>query len=103
MTHTYPCTTPPRRPDLRVRCAERARIGTLKKPQQENSVLRRNQLPRTKAMHAPRQKTACELSDSKRRTPVHRDSAADIPDVLPFATQGEVSTAVKEELDDLWA
>jgi hypothetical protein len=53
-------------------------------------------------MHAARQKIACELSDLKRRIPVHRDSAADIPDVLPSATQGEVSSAVKQELDEFW-
>jgi hypothetical protein len=64
--------------------------------------LRRIQLLRIKAMHAARQKIACELSDLKRRIPVHRDSAADIPDVLPFATQGEVSSAVKQELDEFW-
>lgn len=35
--------------------------------------------------------------------PKFEDHFADIPEVLPFATQGEVSTAVKEELDEFWA
>jgi hypothetical protein len=35
--------------------------------------------------------------------PDFEDCFANIPDVLPIATQGEVSSAVKEELDKFWA